>query len=297
MAISQVTRDKLLVEARHRCNVCSEKCFEIHHIIEKSKGGSAHEDNLIVLCPNCHQHRYHRSKEFTPDQLQLYKAKLKEENEVNRRLLLNLEEIKSQIGNTPIPELEEKLKCELSEATRNVVTDRSPIVHQTITDIAEDLAKRQLLGEGARKAIELEFEIERQQIKAPFEPISIVEIDKDAYRKSENFPAAYVLELVLDRRPHPEWEQVFNQNYRYALYNMKRETRIIGDRIQMIVGDSDNLQSHADFAKRLVTDTNKLIRTVGFAEIDRKIDADKRAALNQYDTIQALKSKTKDLKL
>jgi 5-methylcytosine-specific restriction endonuclease McrA len=71
MAIPKAVRDVLLVEARHRCTVCSEKCFEIHHIMEVSEGGTDEPDNLIVLCPNCHQHRYHRSGEFTRDQLRL----------------------------------------------------------------------------------------------------------------------------------------------------------------------------------------------------------------------------------
>ena len=73
MAILKAARDKLLVDARHRCTICAEKCFEIHHIIEQAEGGTDDIENLIVLCPNCHQHRYHRSGEFTRDQLRLYK--------------------------------------------------------------------------------------------------------------------------------------------------------------------------------------------------------------------------------
>ena len=93
MAILKTVRDQLLFECRHRCTVCSEKCFEIHHIIEQGEGGTNDIDNLIVLCPNCHQHRCHRSAEFTRDQLQLYKKRLKEKNEVEKRVLQNLEEI------------------------------------------------------------------------------------------------------------------------------------------------------------------------------------------------------------
>ncbi len=73
MSISQKTRDKLLVEAQHRCTVCYEKCFEVHHIVEQADGGSDDETNLIVMCPNCHQHRYHRNGEFTRPQLLEYK--------------------------------------------------------------------------------------------------------------------------------------------------------------------------------------------------------------------------------
>ncbi len=297
MAISKQTRDKLLVEARHRCTICSEKCFEIHHIIELAEDGTDDEENLIVLCPNCHQHRYHRSGEFTRDQVRLYKAKLKEANEVDRRLLLNLEEIRSQIGQASLAELTQQLRSELSEAAALVNPQRSPEVQQTIVEMAKDLASRRELPGGARKAIEIEFEIERQQQKAQYESVEITRVDEDAYQKSDEFPGAYVLELLLDRIPHPDWESVFDQQYEHSWYSMKRGTRIVGNRIQMIIADSDNLQGHVDFAKRLVNDTNNFIQTVGFPEIDRQINAAKRQALVEYDAIQSLKARTKDLRL
>lgn len=98
MALNKKLRDALLVEARHRCTVCFEKCFEIHHIVEKSEGGTDDEDNLIVLCPNCHQHRYHRFGELTRDQLRLYKAKLKESNEIERDLRDELEYVRGEMS-------------------------------------------------------------------------------------------------------------------------------------------------------------------------------------------------------
>src|SRR5688500_11592909 len=124
MAIPQKTRDALLVEARHRCTICSEKCFELHHIVEQAEGGSDDPDNLIVLCPNCHQHRYHRSGEFTRDQLRLYKKNLKESAEVERRLLQNLEEIRARIGTEPAAAIEASLRAEHVDATSQVTSDR-----------------------------------------------------------------------------------------------------------------------------------------------------------------------------
>src|SRR5688572_6010744 len=124
MAIPKKVRDELLVEARHRCTICSEPCFEIHHIIEQSEGGSDDQGNLIVLCPNCHQHRLHRSQEFTRDQILIYKAKLKEANEIDRRLLQNLEAIRIRIGTDTIAEVELALRTELSEAVLQVSPTR-----------------------------------------------------------------------------------------------------------------------------------------------------------------------------
>lgn len=297
MAIPKSVRDILLVEAKHRCTICSEKCFEIHHIVEQADGGTDDEANLIVLCPNCHQHRYHRSGEFTRDQLRIYKSKLKQSNEIERRLLLNLEDIRSHIGQLSSQDLEQQLKAELSEAITLITPERNPNVHQTIVETANDLANRgELLG-GARKAIEVQFEVERQQAKAQFTKTEIVRVDEDGYCKSDEFPAAYKFELVLNQIPHRDWVEVFNEMYRRNWYNMKRETRVARDRIQIIVADSDNLQGHVDFAKSLVEQTNDFVFTQGFAAIDKQINAAKAHALQEYDAIQSLKERTKKLKL
>lgn len=98
MGILKRVREELLVEARHRCTICAAMCFQVHHIIEKSVGGSDDADNLIVLCPNCHLHRVHRNNEITVSQLRLYKQRLGEGNEVERRLLLHILELQRQVA-------------------------------------------------------------------------------------------------------------------------------------------------------------------------------------------------------
>lgn len=68
--------DMLLEQAGHRCTICREPSYEIHHIEEIGNGGSTEYENLIVLCPNCHT-RVHR--EGIPSKKQLHHYKLKEE--------------------------------------------------------------------------------------------------------------------------------------------------------------------------------------------------------------------------
>jgi hypothetical protein len=297
MTIPRSIRNVLLVEARHRCTICAEKCFEIHHIVELSDGGTDDEDNLIVLCPNCHQHRYHRHGEFTREQLKVYKTKLKETNEIERRLLLNLEEIKSNIGEVASSELEAQLHEELSKSAELIDPSRSPTLHNTVVQTAKELAQEKELPGGARRAIEVQFEIERQKAKAKLPLVEILEVDENAYQKSNEFPAAYVFGLVLNRVPHPDWVQVFDQEYKNSLYMMKRKTRIVRDRIRMIVANTDNLQNHVAFAKRLVDSTNNFVQTRGFSQIDRQIDSAKAQALAEYDAIQSLKQQTEGLRI
>jgi hypothetical protein len=213
MAITKAVRDQLLVEARHRCTICSEKCFEIHHIIERAEGGSDELDNLIVLCPNGHQHRYHRSGEFTREQLRLYKQKLKEQNEIERRVLQNLEEICQNLATVPPEESERKLKAELQEAAELVSPERSNVIHEGVEQTSRWRAERDLLRGGARRAIEIEWEVCGEQEKSKYPEIRIDRIDDSAWRKAPDFPAAYVLEFVLNRVPNSEWLQIFVHKY------------------------------------------------------------------------------------
>jgi hypothetical protein len=297
MTITKIVRDQLLVEARHRCTICAEKCFELHHIIEQAEGGTDDAENLIVLCPNCHQHRYHRAKEFTRDQLRLYKTGLKEQIEVEKRVLQNLEEIRQMLS-TSSPELvESKLRVELQEATALVSQERSPGIHATVQQASEWLAERDLIRGGARRAIEIEWEIRKEQEKQKYPELKIQRVDDNAFRKAPDFPRAFYLEFVLDRLPHTDWVEVFMAEWKGSFYMMKRKTYISRDRIVMVVADSDNLQQHADEAKRLVEETNHRIHTLGFQRIDQHFELEKRTALQQFDAIQSMKARTRDIKL
>jgi hypothetical protein len=57
-------RERFYSERGYKCECCGydkTKILHIHHIIEKSKGGSDNPDNLLILCPNCHTNLH---KEF-----------------------------------------------------------------------------------------------------------------------------------------------------------------------------------------------------------------------------------------
>lgn len=297
MAIIKSIRDKLLVEARHRCTICAEKCFEVHHIIEQADGGTDDYNNLIVLCPNCHQHRYHRSGEFTRDQLIQYKANLIEKNELEKRLLLDLEEIRLQLGNVSPDESLKQLNQAIKESSNIISDNQSDAFKKSISDTAHWLAEHDLMRKGAREAIEIEWEIKREQEKGKYQEVALLKVDDDAYKKANDFERAYTLVFVLDRTPYPEWEKAFMHTFRNSLYCMKRSTEIDRDRIVMIVADTDNLQAHADFAKRLVNDTNKFIKDVIMNDLDTRINIAKQDALREFDAIQSLKNRTKDIKL
>ncbi len=65
----------------------------------------------------------------------------------------------------------------------------------------------------------------------------------------------------------------------------------------MIVADQDNLQAYADFAKRLLQETNDFIEGELFRRIDMEVEQRKREELAQFDAIQSLKERRRNIKL
>lgn len=52
------TRNELLKKAKHKCQSCGwnkdPNVLVIHHKIPQAVGGTSEDNNLVVLCPNCH---------------------------------------------------------------------------------------------------------------------------------------------------------------------------------------------------------------------------------------------------
>ncbi len=76
-AIPKAVRDRLLVEAMHRCCLCPEHhdVTHVHHIVPISEDGPNSEDNLMVVCPTCHAKVHGLRNRYTPGQLRMYKER------------------------------------------------------------------------------------------------------------------------------------------------------------------------------------------------------------------------------
>lgn len=212
-------------------------------------------------------------------------------------MLQNLEEIRQLLPTVSPEDIEQKLRVELQEAATVVSSDKSPVIYATVQQTSKWFAERDLIRGGARRAIEIEWEVRKEQEKRKYPEVKIQRVDDGASRKASHFPHAYYFEFVLDRVPNSDWVKVFMTEWKMSFYAMKCETHIQRDRIVMIVANADNFQGHADFAKRLVEETNNRIHTFGFQQIDQRCEQEKRAALQQFDAIHSMKSQTKNIKL
>lgn len=90
-------------------------------------------------------------------------------------------------------------------------------------------------------------------------PVEIIGVDTETVEKDEAFPEAYAFYIKLSGEPEPLWGRYFEDEWKNALYLMKREIRVVGDKLCLVFGYGDNIQSHVEFARQLVEGTNKRI--------------------------------------
>lgn len=292
--IPKTTRDRLLVDAGHRCTICAAPCYEIHHIIEQKDGGGHDDENLIVLCPNCHQQRVHRNKELSPSQLRAYKQGLRDRNEIERRLCLNVEAIVAKIETKDADEAARELAIVASDAVAAVSPDRSPRVHRTVVEATQWLAEREIMRGGARKALEAKWEIERaRRVRLVNPPVAIESVDPDSTKKAPDFERACYLTFRFNRGTGYIWQETFEREYKASFYMMKRKMEVCDRHVTLVVGETDNLQDHADFLKQVVQRTNAAVTV----RVNKDVDREKAEALARFDSIQTVKCRARTIRL
>lgn len=72
--INATQRASIIINRHKRCELCGWNnvplVLEIHHKISKKDGGGNEDENLILLCPNCHSiEHWKKAKVKTPEEL------------------------------------------------------------------------------------------------------------------------------------------------------------------------------------------------------------------------------------
>lgn len=69
--LSSRTISKILKKLNMKCSICgwNKATCDIHHILPKKCGGTDDNNNLIILCPNCHRMVHNHSNEITKEML------------------------------------------------------------------------------------------------------------------------------------------------------------------------------------------------------------------------------------
>lgn len=90
-------------------------------------------------------------------------------------------------------------------------------------------------------------------------PVEVISINTEVVEKDDAFPEAYAFYIKLSDKPDLLWERYFEDEWNNAFYSVKREISVVGDKLRLVFGYSDNIESHVKFARQLVERTNKRI--------------------------------------
>ena len=80
--------------------------------------------------------------------------------------------------------------------------------------------------------------------------VEIVGADRDTVEKDSAFPEAYAFYINLSDKPDPLWGRYFEDEWEHALYSPKREIRVVGDKLRLVAGYGNNIESHVKSARQ-----------------------------------------------
>ena len=89
--------------------------------------------------------------------------------------------------------------------------------------------------------------------------VEIIGVDSETVEKDTAFPEAYAFYIKLADKPDPLWEKYLLE-WDKALYSMRREMKIIGDKLRVVFVYGDDIQNCVKYAKELVRLINERVK-------------------------------------
>ncbi len=89
--------------------------------------------------------------------------------------------------------------------------------------------------------------------------VEIIGVDSETVEKDTAFPEAYAFYIKLSDKPDPLWEKYLLE-WDKALYSMRREMKIIGDKLRVVFVYGDDIQNCVKYAKELVRLINDRVK-------------------------------------
>lgn len=114
--------------------------------------------------------------------------------------------------------------------------------------------------------------------------VEIVSVDTETVEKDDAFPKAYAFYIKLSGDPEHMWQRYFEDEWEHAFYTMKREIRVVGDKLRLVFGEGENIQSYVKFARQLVERTNERI-----ARHNQQMELEEKRELVKQEEIEKKK--------
>jgi len=110
--------------------------------------------------------------------------------------------------------------------------------------------------------------------------IEIIGVDSETVEKDEAFPEAYAFYIKLSDKPDPLWERYLLE-WEKALRSMRREMRVIGDKLRVVFVYGDDIQNCVKYAKQLVRIINERVK-----EHNKQVELQEKKELTRQETSQ-----------
>jgi len=110
--------------------------------------------------------------------------------------------------------------------------------------------------------------------------IEIIGVDSETVEKDGAFPEAYAFYIKLSDKPDPLWERYLLE-WEKALRSMRREMRVIGDKLRVVFVYGDDIQNCVKYAKQLVRIINERIK-----EHNKQVELQKKKELTKQEASQ-----------
>ncbi len=93
---------------------------------------------------------------------------------------------------------------------------------------------------------------------AKSKPVEIIGVDTETVEKDVAFPEAYAFYIKLSNGPDSVWEKYLAE-WQNALYSMRKEIRVEGDRLRLVFVYGDNIESYIRYVAQLIRKINERV--------------------------------------
>ncbi len=125
--------------------------------------------------------------------------------------------------------------------------------------------------------------------------IKITGVDKDHIRESAAVKGTWIIPFKLSVAPDESWSRHFYELHRKNMDLKKKDSKLIGDCIEVNFTDTDDQQAMLDILNREVTEANTLYKSVNQQKQKMRDDM-KALQQKQSDMLQKLKDNSDKLR-
>ena len=112
---------------------------------------------------------------------------------------------------------------------------------------------------------------------AKTKPVEIIGVDIDTVERDTAFPEAYAFYIKLSSAPDPIWKKYLAE-WQNALYSMKKEIRVEGDKLCLVFVYGDNIEGYVRYVTQLIKKINGRVE-----EHNKRVEISEKREMTQEE--------------